>query len=246
MRAIASAIVAAQEAGRPLRILWTSQPFIFTAPFKDIFKKDTLPPWVTVEDVGPRGDMYWQVAKLVRNPEEWMALKDAPILKSYYAFYKDATPEWTEALRMFTFVDPIRERQRMFFSDVRKSGPIVGVHIRRTDNHVCIANSPSELFWKEMDGLPSTTQFFVASDSQQERDILFMRYGERVHFIVPELLGRNEYFGCMDAVLDFYCLSCCDVVFGSYKSSFSEVAAAYGGACLKIIKNSGFSEPQSR
>lgn len=235
MRSIASALVAAEEVGRPLRIVWTCQRGIFTSSFNSVFQGYNLPSWVQIDDIGINPEPFWRQAKLVRNAEEWEANKTRPVLKSYYAFYKEGTPRWLEFLRMFKIAPDIRRRQELIFGNVPVGQPVIGVHIRRTDHTKCIEKSPSELFWEVMDTYPSTTIFFVASDSLWERELLHARYQNRILTGPEELLGRDDPFGCLDAILDFYCLSQCDEILGSFSSSFSEVSAQYGGVKLRPI-----------
>jgi len=187
-----------------------------------------------VEDVGVyASESYWQKAKLVRNGEEWAALKGEPVLKSYYAFYKEGTEKWLAYLRAFKMKEIIVRQAEATFSHWWAVST-VGVHIRRTDNKTCIEKSPSPLFWKKMAEYPEDVRFFVASDSKEEKDILHRRFPGRI-LAYSEVLDRSTPYGCLVAVLEFYCLSQCKEILGSYKSSFSEVSAAYGGAALIAV-----------
>jgi hypothetical protein len=181
---------------------------------------------------------YWATAKLVRNEDEWKKMAGEPVLKSYYAFYKEGSPRWLEFLRMFHMVEDVKTLGYLAISSVNLKHSMVGVHIRRTDNHVCIEHSPSELFWKKMAEYDNETVFYIASDSQEERYEAFKRFPGRVITGIEEIHGRNNMFGCLDAILEFYILSQCSEILGSYKSSFSEMAAAYGGAKLIPIVTS--------
>lgn len=226
MRSMASAMVAAEEVGRPLRIIWTAQHNIFVGAFAKIFRGN-FPPWVTIEDCADPNH-YWLRAKLVKNEVEWLALKGEPVIKSYYAFYKEGTPRWLEHLRSFQFVPEFHQKYESIVGDYRP----IGVHIRRTDNERAIKFSPSSEFWREMAEHPG--MFYVASDSEEERVAAMQRFPGRILIGPTRILGRNNS-GCFDAVLDFYCLSRCSTIIGSYYSSFSEVASQYGGSTLKII-----------
>jgi len=223
---MASAMVAAEEVGRPLRIIWTAQYNIFVGEFAKIFC-DKFPPWVTIEDCADPNH-YWLRAKLVKNEAEWLALKGEPVLKSYYAFYKEGSPRWLEHLRSFQFAPEFHQK---YESIVGNNKPI-GVHIRRTDNERAIKFSPSSEFWREM--AQHTGMFYVASDSEEERVTAMQQFPGRILIGPSRILGRTA--GCFDAVLDFYCLSRCSTIIGSYYSSFSEVASQYGGSTLKIIR----------
>jgi hypothetical protein len=120
------------------------------------------------------------------------------------------------------------------FSKVQQK--IVGVHIRRGDNRTSIQESPSELFWEAMAAYDPSVIFYLATDSMREREEAERRFPGRILTGSGTILSRNDPFGCREGMLDFYCLSRCSEILGSYYSSFSEMAAAYGGAPLRVIK----------
>ncbi len=88
----------------------------------------------------------------------------------------------------------------------RFSSKTIGVHIRRTDNTESIQNSPLELYIHQMN---------VDLSLDKEVDLKA---------------------GMIGAMIDLYCLAKCSKIYGSYWSSFSEVAARIGDIPLKVIK----------
>jgi hypothetical protein len=111
----------------------------------------------------------------------------------------------------------------------------MGIHIRRTDHLAAIQKSPTEAFIKAMREYPPETRFFVATDSEAERNALKVVFGQRI-LTIATVLNRETFVGGVDAFLDFLGLSLCSEILGSAESSFSQMAAAYGGCPLKVIR----------
>lgn len=103
----------------------------------------------------------------------------------------------------------------------------VGIHIRQTDNVAAIKNNPIEKFTsfmdKELSLFPETT-FYVASDSQEVKDMLIKRYKS---LIIPTSwnLNRNSVEGMKDAVADLYCLGRTSKIIGCTNSTYSLIAS---------------------
>ena len=112
----------------------------------------------------------------------------------------------------------------------------IGIHIRRSDNVESIEHSPRELFVDVLDSLTDEYEkFYFTSDSDEEVSYFKSKYRESI-VIREKTLKRNTVDGIRDAVIDIYCLSGCKKIYGSYYSSFSEVASALGNAPLCILK----------
>lgn len=112
----------------------------------------------------------------------------------------------------------------------------IGIHIRRTDNVQSIARSPLAFFTdairKELAADPET-RFFVASDDATEKAVLRETFGEKV--ITRDIeCRRNKKEGIIRAAEDLYLLSHTARIYGSYYSSFSEMAAALGKTRLTV------------
>ncbi len=113
----------------------------------------------------------------------------------------------------------------------------VGVHIRRTDNIIAIKESHTELFVqrmkKEIETNPDTF-FYLASDSTEEKNRLVDIFGNRIITSwVPTSRDTSE--GIKDALVELYILSRTKKIFGSYYSTFGEVAATVGKIPYEII-----------
>ena len=114
----------------------------------------------------------------------------------------------------------------------------VGVHVRRTDNLRSIEESPLQLFFDALDKEAETHPelgIYLATDSEEVKNDMTKRYGKRVMFCLNKA-DRNTVSGIKDGIADMYTLSHTRKIFGSYYSSFSELAAELGGVPLEIIR----------
>lgn len=113
----------------------------------------------------------------------------------------------------------------------------IGIHIRRTDNIASIEQSPTELFVKRMkeavEEHPDTT-FYLATDSEEEKQKLKQIFGERIS-MSGHAAERNSLQGMQDALVELYTLSRTSRIIGSMQSSYSETAAQIGHIQCKFI-----------
>lgn len=120
----------------------------------------------------------------------------------------------------------------------RFSENTVGVHIRRTDNAASILQSPTELFIEAIDreiARNKETTIFLATDSEEVKGEMRSRYGGRV-LTSNEKADRNSIAGIKGGIIDMYTLSKTNKIYGSFQSSFSELASQLGGVPLEILK----------
>ena len=123
--------------------------------------------------------------------------------------------------------------------DSRINHNVIGIHIRRTDNKQSIRFSPTNLFYeaidKELERNPNQS-FYLATDDPKEEKSFILKYGERIISYKKGSLDRNNPNAIHDALIDLYHLSQCGKIFGSYYSSFSDVAALWGGIDKIVLK----------
>lgn len=120
----------------------------------------------------------------------------------------------------------------------KQEANVVGIHIRRTDNKHSIENSPIEAFWQIMDsevGANPETIFYVATDDAEVEMELKQKYNVIAHKTFGDSKSRDSASGIKDAYVDMLCLSKCSKIYGSYGSSFSEMAALIGDIELEIV-----------
>lgn len=116
----------------------------------------------------------------------------------------------------------------------------IGIHIRRTDNITSIKESPTELFIERIQkeiAVNPDVQFYLASDSENEKRILKEIFGQRIITSI-ERTSRNSLQGMQDALVELYVLSKTKQILGSVKSSFSETAAQINGIPCELLTRS--------
>lgn len=238
---MASAICGAQDLGRACLISWKQQSGIFTGAFRDLFDMSRLPAGVFVNDGTYVQSDFNQQECL--SPPQWFHIasvsKDPRIhinIKSHGKFYEGDQARWLAALRSLKPRPHLEAHVDKVLAAEGAGAPLVGIHIRRTDNQAAIDQSPTAAFVVLMDAYPPETRFVVATDDAAERQFLIGRYGEDRIISFAEVLNRTSSLGGIDAFLDFLALSKCQEILGSANSSFSEMAAAYGGRPLKVVR----------
>ena len=115
----------------------------------------------------------------------------------------------------------------------------IGIHIRRADNINSITRSPIELFISKIEEelhKNSNVNFFLAIDDKEIEQQLLNRFESKI-IVYQKVLNRNLEKGIIDAVVDMYCLSNTKYIYGSYWSSFSDIAARVGNIELKVLCN---------
>ena len=117
---------------------------------------------------------------------------------------------------------------------------VVGIHIRRTDNTLSIDISPTSLFIEKMEEeirINPAVRFYLATDSPEEESLLKEKYGDRILTYQKRSLDRGSKAGMEDAIVDLANLSHCKRIYGSFWSSYSYVAAQWGGISYTTIMN---------
>lgn len=155
----------------------------------------------------------------------------------YMASYLDFQEISTDILRQL-FI-PLPTIQARIDQLCQQFSPYtLGVHIRRTDNTASIEQSPIELFItaidKEID-LNVDVSIYLATDDESVKQELKKRYRKRLIY-VKDKADRSSIAGIQGGIVDMYVLARTQKIFGSFHSSFSELAAQIGNIPLEIIK----------
>lgn len=113
----------------------------------------------------------------------------------------------------------------------------IGIHIRRTDNIIAIQQSPLELFEERIlyeIKLNPNVLFFLSTDDVAIESYFSSKYSN--YMIVREkVFGRSSIKGIKDGLIDILLLSKSCKIYGSYWSSFSEVAGLLGENKVEIL-----------
>jgi hypothetical protein len=227
LRALVSGICAAEDLQRKLVVCWPIEP-VCGAPWTDLFDSSDLPDWLTIQTVEFKGPLYTCLTQ-----QNWDAIpKNGPIeIQSYGHFYRNDQERWLRWLRSLKPKKAILDRVDRIISHRQP----IGVHIRRTDHQIAIKNSPTARFIEEIGKYPNTLQIWLATDDENERMTLERIFGEQILLVRPGTLNRNYSEAIRSALVEFIGLSRCTEIWGSAGSSFSEMAAAYGGCPLRSI-----------
>lgn len=114
----------------------------------------------------------------------------------------------------------------------------IGIHIRRADHKEAIENSPLNLFVSVIEtellkNFDST--FFLATDDVDTEILLKNKFGNKI-LTNKKVFSRITEEGIKGAVIDLYCLSATKKIYGSFYSSFSDIASRIGNIPLEILK----------
>lgn len=260
VRATLSAIALAEAAGVELKIIWF-RDWALHAAFRDLFVPERLPAGVRIVEASAvdllvydrprrknfhvpawfqrrmfRSCLYEHQADGLRQSGfdflRW-ARQGKVYMAAYLAFYP-YTPDLLHAV--FRPVPEIAEeigRRCALFPPYT-----VGVHIRRTDNALSIEHSPLELFFECLDrelaehpGLG----IYLATDSEDVKREMRARYAGRL-ICAGSKADRSTTEGIREGIADLWTLSRTRKVYGSFHSSFSELAAELGGIPLLVVK----------
>lgn len=230
-RALVSGICLAEELGLRLVVHWSLDHACGTL-FENLFDPSTLPPFVTVTSAPLTKAYHILSDKDLEIIRKTWDRKLPLVVKSYAHFYTEDMVRWTNWLRQ------IRPRKEIAEEVERRLPPFdptrfLGVHIRRTDHVKCIAASPLEAFLARLDKTDSV--LILATDDIVVRRDLEKRYKGRI-FCPSQVLQRNNDIGMREGMIDFLSLARCPMILGSSGSSFSEMAALYGGSTIEFVK----------
>lgn len=158
------------------------------------------------------------------------------IVESYSVFFRTEEDDFLRDL--FILNDSMSKRLSNEIKSFKNN--VIGVHIRRTDNKDSIERSPLELFIARMQEeivKDPEVQFYVASDDPLVKEQLLHMFGAQRIIIPAGVIGRDSEEGIRQAVIEMYALSTTKRIFGSYYSSFSEVASDLSHIQLYVLAN---------
>ena len=163
------------------------------------------------------------IQEVVRGRYLWV------VIDSWEAFY----PSSSFRKELFVLKD-----QSLLQKELSKlDSNTIGIHIRRTDHTWSVNHSPIELFEDRMRkeiSLNPATKFYLCSDDEDVKD--HFRQGEwKDRVVLPEgTLGRDSKEGIVQAAVEMFTLAHTKKIYGSYWSSFGEIAARIGGIPIEI------------
>lgn len=259
MRAVASAVSLAREKKSSVQVGWF-RDWALNASFSDLFEMPDMI-GVKISDVPfvyywtldrprrknlfvPRVFQRWIFDRCFYEPEMTAlyqkkedvgryALEGRIYMACCYPFHA-----YERALILQLFRPNALIRKRLEERCAAFSEYTIGVHVRRTDNIVSIKESPLELFFQAIETEKrehDSLKVFLATDSEEVKQEMYRRYGDMI--ITSEAKAdRDSVEGIRDGLVDLYSLAATCKIYGSFGSSFSELAAELGGIPLALLR----------
>ncbi|GAB4396113.1 MAG: hypothetical protein OHK0053_09260 [Microscillaceae bacterium] len=172
------------------------------------------------QDYATFRDALWQSIA-----QQW-----GPRLHSSQVLYLSTFYEFMPGVEAIGLFVPQPDIWQAVQETVGQQSPLVGLHIRRGDHQQARQYSPLERFIEKMEEEISQNPgvfFFLATDDVAIAQQLSWQYKERI-ITRFRVLPRHQTVGIKEAMVDLYCLAQAQRVYGSYFSSFSEIAARLG------------------
>lgn len=260
MRAIASGVSLARKTGRKPIVIWHRDRGL-NARFADIFILNNLPFQLKetsglkynilyeqprkanffisalISGIDGRKRIYQDVNKnFLSDEKEIEKIVDESscdvIIKSGLVFH----PIDRELMQeLFHYNSSVAQRIEEIISGVK---PDYTLQIRRTDNVNSIANSPIEAFEKIAARLIREnveSRIFLATDDEPTKERFRALHPDNI-ICNKAAASRNTKSGIVDAAAELYIMASTCHIYGSYWSSYSEIASLLGGVPLTVVK----------
>lgn len=264
LQALASAVHLAKICNEPITVVWDIGNG-FGSKFRDLFDLPEDIPVYNITRGGFRSNpfLYLYSMRTVKklHKETTLFLRSGGIYginkeENGYQILQDLVKiEKNTHIDSYIGYFPEKELKPEYFSFIKPSQKILdfanptislltdntyGIHIRRTDHIDAIEHSPTVLFEntiREILAKDSDARFYVASDDTNVVNQLKKAFGN-THIIsqASPVLSRNSKVGAFCAFTDMLCLSKCQKIYGSFGSTFSQLASLLGNTTLTVLK----------
>jgi hypothetical protein len=260
MRVIASGLMLAERMQQKLYVIWNANEEL-NSPFYNLFE-----PIRGLEFTSPRflfkyalsANSEIKVKRYFARLVNWLlgidyCIKDEDFKKVIWngkldlfkicsvntLVYFRTCEEFGDNNHAFKKFRPVPSLQQIIDREKAKfNSSTIGLHIRRGDNSISTEKSPIHLFigriQQEIE-LNEQANFFLATDDAKTEYELKSLFGDKI-FTYSKIRNRNTPEGIADAVVDMYCLAGTIKLYGSYWSSYSEIAAKIGQIELIQLK----------
>lgn len=264
LRVIASCVKLARETGKHLYIYWESNQYL-NASYGELFKvlpgiTVRKPPlryklWLYLNSLSPKINFLEKLYLKIFNFDfvffdnmarlVWHNKMD---IEKEVAKSKNCLIFTCQELNYFDLEDyqlflPTLELQNHIEAKTMTfSSNTFGIHIRSTDNEEAKRESPYEIFEERIEEelrLDSKATFFLSTDNVQYQEALLKKFGSAKIFFHEKEFRRDITQGIKDAVIDLFCLSKTNKIYGSYYSSFSYVAGRIGNTPVEVLMQNG-------
>ncbi len=238
-------------------ILWERHKYFgMVVPFKRLFKK---PSGVTVistlpgERVLTRGinKIFRSILRLCcskyigQEESELLSAKAVNEINNSFPNDKIVVLDtgspiiWHNTLSILHPIKKVKDKVTDLQQQLGWDEAIIGVHVRRTDNMSSTEMSPLYLFEEKIRAelrQNSNARFYLATDDCSIKDKLRNEFGTCILTYDPEQAERFTNDGEINAYVELLLLSSCKELWGSYWSSYSDMAAQLGQIKKTTIK----------
>ncbi len=257
---IASAVALADHCHMPLRIYWFRDAGLncrFDQLFQPIVHEE-----VTLIEASAQQRLYdrprrknfwlpalWQDLAFSRRmyEDDERLLKDNHFdfpqwvgdSRCYIASFRRFFPYPDDACR--SLFRPTSELQQRIDQVTAQFTPrTIGIHLRRTDHTFSLQESPLYLFEQTIESeiaQDANVNFYLATDSEEDKRHLRERYGNRIlTYNCP--LTRGSLQGMQAAVVELWALSRTREIIGSHRSTYSQLAAELTNIPCHMLRKS--------
>jgi hypothetical protein len=231
IRALVSGICMAEDLKTTLVVHWYPFNRACACRIESIFDMRFFPSFVSFSDQPLNAARECLSAADMIKFTELYRTKGSIEIKSYGRFHSTDPSRWLRYLRAMKPSPEITVAIEARLSDIDFS-KVIGVHIRRGDNEKAIQQSPFQGFKMFLES--TDRQFLLVTDDATIKGTLTSMFSNRC-FTAAKLLSRESEDGMKEAAIDFFALARCPTILGSACSSFSEIAALYGGSTLTLM-----------
>jgi hypothetical protein len=240
LRALLSAVSAAEATGRALRVTWTPSPQcgarlddLWSHPFRETNRLERRR-W-RVSDIN---DSRYLPDLTGEEPARIVHVRSGKVLMEG----TPATRGWPGNLQQMQPLPELQERLDRV-DELLGDAPRVGIQLRThpSAHHETLAASPVSWYVEQLrpivERVPGV-RIFGSFDTPESESEMRSVFGDAL-ITTPDKGAFNSVRGVQDAVCDLYLLSRCDVIFGAHLSSIGSTAGylqartAYASARLQ-------------
>ena len=237
MRAIAAAKRLCQMSGARCTVVWDWQNYeALFAPDFAIEVVSQIPPDLAAT--------YKVMQTSMTGAEHRCVPLDGPrgiILTSQHCFGATNEPKSLNEFDLLPWLPQpartVRDRVRLFREQVFAAGPIVGLHMRRTDHKAAAILSPDWLFVRSAREIIDRGEaIYLAADNRATEEMMLARFGSRIVCLPKSMALVRRWpraFDLDETIADYadlLLLASCAYVLGSADSSYSMLAMALNGS----------------
>ncbi|MFA9376708.1 MAG: hypothetical protein ACERKZ_08135 [Lachnotalea sp.] len=234
IRVINSAYKLAQKRGDKLTVLWLNNAEL-NCPFESLFQPVTDIKIINIYSNFSLKKLFLQFTANQRLDNTIIEnnKKDGVLNETFYQSLEKnvyiSTWEHFYPSSDYHFFKPASPIQAKIDAITKEFGnKCVGVHIRRTDHTWAIESSKTNNFVTAVEqelAVNQDAKFYVSTDDIKEENLLRKKFPNNIISNRNKTLSRNSVDGMHDALIDLMCLANTTKIFGSYFSSFTDIAA---------------------